>query len=349
MSLLSTFLRWWGTALLDLVPASVRSVVAPEKPVIVGTGHPDVRLVRLARSMKTEISTLDAIGERYRKRLQRDARRGAIELAAGIQRQDTVEIMTTLPRMAESNLSEALDYEIDRLTPFEPAEIYYAGEIAGPSSQDSIAIRLTYTARARADRIIDRMTAAGLPPTRLGVLDKSERLGTANLLPGRSRKRWRAGRVVAAVLAVLSVLSLAGWWTLSYMQRTDRIAVLERQLADTRRAALERQAVTGGPEGYEQLKIKAFEAKQSALSALLLLDALTEALPDNTVLTTLEVQQNTIVMSGNSTEASGLIARLDGHPGFSNPVFRSPITRSETEGRSSFVLSVDIVRTGLNQ
>lgn len=349
MSFLSNFLTWWGTSLLDLVPLSVRRFVAPEKPVLLGTGYPDVMLTQVGRSARTDIGSLDAISGRNRNRLQRDARRGAIEIAAGIQRQDTVEIMTTLPRVAQGNLDEVLDYEIDRLTPFEPGEIYYAGEPAGSSSPDTIAIRLTYTARARADGIIDRMSAAGLQPVRLGVLDETGRLGSINLLPGSAKKRWRTGRVVAAVLAILSVLFLTGWWTLNYLQRSDRIAALEGKLDETRRAAIARQTTSGDVQDYEHLKLRAYDAKKSALSSLLVLDALTEALPDNTVLTTLEVQSDTILMSGNSAEASGLIARLDGHPAFSNPVFRSPITRSETEGRSSFVLSVDVVRKGLGK
>ena len=284
---------------------------------------------------------LDALMPRERARLARLAKRGRLDVALMLPEQMLGNRQVELPAAAEADLDKVLGFEIDRLTPFQPAELYYAGEISGRDrDRGTIEVAVTYAPKAGVADYLERLAAAGLPATALGASDGSAEGGlpAPNLLPVPPARNWTTGRAVASVLGLAAVALVAGLWWQALEEREARIAVLETELADLRRSLMQSQ-LDALPPGAEAA-LAAHQIKAAALPMIGLLDRLTDLIPDGTSIAVLEVGEGQIKLSGDSDDPAGLVGLFEAAGDFADPAFEAPITRDGTDGRARFLLSL---------
>jgi len=73
---------------------------------------------------------------------------------------------------------------------------------------------------------------------------------------------------------------------------------------------------------------------------VMLLEALSGALPDDTWLTSLNLSGERLVIEGRSSSAAALVRRLEMTRGFGRVEFGAPVTRSVSDGLEHFQLVV---------
>lgn len=74
-----------------------------------------------------------------------------------------------IPSPDEASLPNILQYELDRLIPMEPSEVYYDYQVLGKEGGSIFKVLLSAVPRKVADYYVGLLKNAGLPPTVLGV------------------------------------------------------------------------------------------------------------------------------------------------------------------------------------
>ena len=173
----------------------------------------------------------------------------------------------------------------------------------------------------------------------------------ANLLPAADRVRsadpWRVWNWALIALAVIAVAG--GLWQLLDNRRAAA-QQLERQVesrsAATRQVALQRQQLLDTVQGAAFLD----RARSGRPTMVEIMDELSRRLPDNTYLEKLAVEDDKLLLIGLSSEASALVARLEGSPLWTSPALTGALQPDPRTNRDRFTLTADLaIKPGAGQ
>lgn len=339
---IASFLRWWGRSLARLVPIGLRRALAGRRARLVAIAGPEIELRQVSGGRFADAGTLDTLGARERVRLARLAKRGRLDVALMLPDHMLGRRQVELPAAAEADLQKVLGFEIDRLTPFQQSELYYAGEIvARDRERGTVEVAVTYAPKASVSDSLDRLEQAGFAATCLGAADEAQddsALPSPNLMPAPPSRTWTTGRTLASILCLAAIGLGAGLWWQAMNAREAKIATLETELADLRRSLLQSQ-MDALPPGAEAA-LAAHDIKTGAMPMIGLLDRLTDMIPDGTSIAVLEFGEGRIRLTGDSDDPAGLVGLFEEAPDFADPSFEAPITRDGSDGRARFLLSL---------
>jgi general secretion pathway protein L len=308
---------WWVRQIKSLIPAAWR-----------GTGGEDAVIVRIDR--------LDEVPERSEGAILL-RRRGAETFAAplrfsGADFAGAANLATALrlppgtvlrrevrlPAAAERDLVRVLGFEMDRLTPFTPDEIFWGVGGVRREAPGAIKLNLLITLRAPLENLLAALARGKLRP---GYVEDAG--GRIALSPGLAPRKKGFYAALYGLCAVLAVACLA-------------VPVIRQQAAlDAAQARID--ALT--PAAHEAMRLRqrlaiaasgqeAVAAAQASGDALQILAALTAALPDDTYITDFTLKSGELTFDGESANAARLIALLAAVPKFQNPGFAAPVTRA---------------------
>ena len=249
-----------------------------------------------------------------------------------------------VPGAAVDRLREVLRFEIERQTPFEANGVVFDALLLGRRPDGQADIELVVVPKASFDAAllelgplagslagVDIAGAGGIP---LGV----------NLLPAESRVRisdpWRAWNWALLAVAVLA-LAVGMWQALDNRRAAaDQLArdVASRSSA-ARRVALQRQQLVDAVQGAAFLD----RARSGRPTMVEIMDELSRRLPDNTYLEKLAIEDDHVLLIGLSTEASALVARLEGSALWQSPALTGALQPDPRTQRDRFTLTADLV------
>src|ERR1043166_3241151 len=243
-----------------------------------------------------------------------------------------------LPRAAEEFLTGIVRSQIDRLTPWNPADAVFGWSKPMPSADDRISLVVAATALTRIRPELDRLISSGahsvgvftsLPDA--GSNDSPIKLwderGPSALDVGRVRKALRVGLCAVGISAILTV---SANWTVGAMLATEA-GDLAQQAARLR---------NGG--GNVNAKRMVARRKHDASPVVMTLDALSQILPDHTYLVELRLDANKLRLIGITRDAPSLIGLLEQSGRFSGARFFAPTTRLSSEPGERFHIEVTI-------
>lgn len=230
----------------------------------------------------------------------------------------------SLPAQVKENLRRAIEFELDRVTPFAAEELYYDFRVRPSASREQISIELAFLKRAHLDQWLGILGELGGYPQ---VVTWEGGWPEANLLPpgARSQPR-RTGLWLNRLLWVLILtLVLAVLGTPLWQKRAIAIDLLQR-LGEARHQA--DTVVKTRKQLEDGLKSASFvlERKQAAPHMTELLRKLTELLPDHSWISQLDYGDEEVQIRGESPQATALIGLLAKEPSFQGIGFRSPVT-----------------------
>ncbi len=341
-SLIGRFFHWWGSELAALVPGGLKRLVHPRRPALLARSDgPVVWLERDSRHQREELGSLQDLPAGVRKRYQSRQRKKRLDLVLVAPAGRYVTRAVTFPLAAERDLAGILDYEIERLTPFSASELYYDVKVI---ERDAEAGRLTaeliFVRRADFADVMTAIQQSGFSIDRLDAEDPQGALGGFNLLPKTAKRGGSFNRRLAIVLTCSLVCLLLAWAVLALVQKEQRFEELSDALFQVRRAAIAMQDGAQSVAPGNAVAFAAYRVKQDRMMVSEVVALVSELLPDDTWLDRLSIDDETVEMSGYSSNAAGLIDRFETHPAFLEPIFRSPITRED--GRERFALAVRI-------
>ena len=255
----------------------------------------------------------------------------------------------SLPAQVRDTLPQAIRFELDRLSPFQAEQVVYDfAPLPGAKGDTRLRVDLALCRRDRVDGWVGRLRETGSPVDQItwdGAWPK------ANLLPEAERPRRRQPFLDPIKLLLVLVLALAALALGTPLWQKAR--VLESLDAEVRKARTQAVQVDEARQELEQARRGSTEVlrqKGEQPRMLDLLRELTERIPDDTWVQSLEYQNGEVQVRGESGQATALIALLEEAPGFDGVSFRSPVTQVARTGKERFNLAFtykpDLARHG---
>ena len=250
-----------------------------------------------------------------------------------------------LPRGAAAFLDGIVRSQIDRLTPWSAAEAAYGFTPPQDAPDDRLTLTVAATAGARLAPLMDRLKAEGAGA--ITVTTQADGAGD----PIRVFDHAGAGAAPEAAgvrRILLAVLGGAAGAALLALAVSGIVGGgLDAELDDiTQHIAAQRRAMVAARDGQGAVggALAALERrKREVPAAVLVVEALSQVLPDDTHVTALQMEGDRVEVSGVSREAAGLIRLLEQSRQFAEATFVAPTTRSAGESSERFQISVRVV------
>jgi general secretion pathway protein L len=249
------------------------------------------------------------------------------------------------PKRAVDFLDGMIRTQIDRLTPWTANEAVFSWSAPTDAANERIMLTLAATSNKKVEPLIRLASGQGAaavaayveppagegPPERLKIFDKSLR---GAIGPKIDVPRLLRIVLLCSGLAVVAVLAVATYTDGALDGEQQQ---LQRQIA-ARRAALRLNQNTAAGSALNLLA----KRKQTTPSSVMVLEAITRALPDGTYVTELRIEGDKIQVVGISQDAPSLIRLMEQSPQFSRATFFAPTTRTQGDPGERFHIEAHI-------
>ncbi|WP_392732405.1 PilN domain-containing protein [Stenotrophomonas rhizophila] len=309
-------LRWWRRSLLAWLPERWQWALGWSRSRLLLQQQGDQLHVLRDGGLHTERvlelpwpQTPAALEQRLDARLRTLPRHWLLPAAAALRRP------LRLPAAAASRLRDVVGFEIDRQTPFEPAQVSFDVRELGALDDGQLQVELVVMPRHALEQWAQQVGPWAQGLAGVDIADAEGQPLGVNLLPLDQRqaqrdpmRRWN----LLMGLAALVLLALAGQQILDNRQAAaDALAEQVNAAArDARQVAAERQHLQTLVEGAAFLEQK----RMAHASTVELWNELTRLLPDGTYLEKLSVEGDSLQLIGLSREASQLVPLLQDSP-----------------------------------
>ncbi len=235
-------------------------------------------------------------------------------------------------------------HHIERITPWRVADAHYhIIERPMPGDATRIGVAVAVVPKRVLSRWLVPLEAIKPQVVRL-------RSATADgtdivMLMGGNRsqriERLRRSVAIGLVVGAVATVGLVGWlqWEATLVQSDIDD---QDQVLGERKSVLARTMRRDRPEGDAETKLRQLRAGRP--SAVEIIDALSESVPDTAHLTTLSIDKDHVAISGISTDASRLVPALETSGRFADVAASAATTRVETGTGDRFSLEMKAVR-----
>jgi general secretion pathway protein L len=242
-----------------------------------------------------------------------------------------------LPSRAREFLEGIIREQIDRLTPWSPGEAVFGWSKPVEIASDRIAVTVAATARAQVMPFVQAVAGFGAESIAVStVLDAPEHAASIKVLDQKMRGTLdiqRVRRVLVAVLVIAGVV--AGISISAAMVVADNLAA--RQSDVSRRIAERRATLRAGLDAAGNSALAKLERrKHESPAAVIVIEALSQLLPDHTYVTELRIEGNKMQAVGMTLDAPSLIRLIEQSSHFTRATFFAPTTRSPSEAGDRF-------------
>jgi general secretion pathway protein L len=247
-----------------------------------------------------------------------------------------------LPARAADFLEGIVRAQIDRLTPWSASEAVFGCSAPTRSGTDHITTVIAATTRKVAMAYVEAVS--GFHPAAVAVCtDVAEHnAGRVKVFEQKARGHLDAARLSRALVIALgaaAIAALAAVVVATYV--ADSLGAQESELA--RQISQRRAAIRAGSDGGERSPIAALERrKRETPASVIVLDALTQALPDHTYVTELHLAGNKLQIVGITRDAPSLIPLIEQSQHFTRATFYAPTTRSPSDPGERFHIEARI-------
>ncbi|QDH25317.1 hypothetical protein D5366_08965 [Neokomagataea tanensis] len=321
--MLPVFLQWWRERLSECLPHFLQT-----------QQNETVFNVSADGSLALPLGELQVKRPAKRIRIWSRAPRIVLDLPAG----SILKRRITLPDAARSNPVNAVHYDLDRLTPFQPESIVWSlDNTPQPAPTGFIAFDLLIASKKTFEAALEKLSQAGLSATHLR---SSLRAGGGHFTlpltaPQALRKPQR--KFLYLLIAALALAPFA-FQEIQLFRVNNALSSLDSGRAHAEALQHSILLTQLGPLAVLQ------EEKHNGIP-LVTLQNLTDALPDDTYLTTLRLKGRQLSLEGQSKEAARLIVTLRQTGNFSDVSFSGPVVRSDNHQADLFSLSATATET----
>jgi general secretion pathway protein L len=247
------------------------------------------------------------------------------------------------PKQAADFLEGMVRAQIDRLTPWVASEAVFGTTAPVPIAGERIALTLAATSRQKIQPLLalaadwGAASVAGLveapeaepAPAPIRLFDRTlSGVAGGALDVARLLRMSLLGAGLAAAASLLVSAYLGGEYAAEQQELQQKIS--------QRRAALRINRSDGTAEPLLAKR------KQSSPSSVMVLEAISRALPDTTYVTELHVEGDKMQVVGLTQDAPSLIKLIEQSPQFTRATFFAPTTRSQNDPGERFHIEAHI-------
>jgi len=345
---LPAFLRWWRGELAGMLPAGLRRRMIPPRPVVLllPDGDGDQLSVWAGSEPPEQRDLFDLrsdpalLRDRWRALLD-EFRDGNPEVRLCLPPDQVLQCPVELPLAVESNLGQALRYQLDQITPFSADQVCFDyAVVERDPERGRLKLDLRLVPVARVDELTTLLGAIGVRPHAVDCLASADDSIVAegfNLLSeserpryvyARARTNWLLAGALVGVLAVVMAVSL-----IVRQQAVDRLNRDVEQLRAQAEAVLALQQ-----ELDEALNAANFLAEHRRQRPVFVrvLEEITRILPEDMWLQQLQLKENELEMHGMADGAQRLVELIDDAEMLADAEFRGSIDIDPNTGRERF-------------
>jgi len=241
-----------------------------------------------------------------------------------------------LPARAADFLEGIVRAQVDRLTPWSASEAVFGCSAPVASGTESITTMIAATTRKVAMSYVQAVSV--FHPASVAVCtDISERnAGRVKVFEQKARGHLdaaRLSRALSIMLGVVAVVALLSLVVSSYVG--DSLGAQESELA--RQISARRAAIRAGSDGSDRSPVAALERrKYETPASVIVLEALSQLLPDHTYVTELHLAGTKLQIVGITRDAPSLIPLIEQSQHFTRATFYAPTTRSPSDPGERF-------------
>jgi general secretion pathway protein L len=249
-----------------------------------------------------------------------------------------------LPSRASDFLEGIVRAQIDRLTPWNASEAAFGWSVSREDTSGRLSVTVVATARSLIAPIVNAIS--DLSPDSITVTTTAEtadgRTSAVNVFTRRigddlAVRRVRRGLVLVASAACCAAFTAVAAWAIVGADLKSQQASLARQLTENR-ASLESGHATATGGALSSIERR----KRMAPSGVMVLDALSQILPDDTYLNEFRMEDGKIQIAGLTHDAPALIRLIEQSQHFTRTSFFAPTTRLPDETEEHFHIEAAI-------
>jgi general secretion pathway protein L len=346
--LLTAAVGWWLAEIRRIIPAKlVRHIVRPPKRLRIDLVDGRAAIVLCRRGGERPLGEFDlnhgsddAGAARIAAAARRLSRDGTV-VTLCIPEHHALRADVSLPIEAKGNLSEALGYEMDRLTPYRASDVYFCHKIKQRSDCGKrLSITLALLPRALVDAALQGLTRVGLHPHIVSLSGQGVFCDPqSNFLSIESAARQsRFGRRLSWTLALLATATALALAVVSFQNRWTTHASLAEQVERLRREQRVMQELNKQLAQVAATHDGVLALKRDHRPVSDLLNSLARLVPDDSWLYRLRSKDGSVEISGLSANASALIGIIEASSEFRDVAFAAPVTRDPALGLERFII-----------
>jgi general secretion pathway protein L len=246
------------------------------------------------------------------------------------------------PKQAVDFLDGMIRTQIDRLTPWTADDVVFGWSPPVAIANERVELTLASTSKQEIQplvRLASNMGGASIAgfamlpatdgaPTRIKIFDQPLHGAAAADVP----------RILRVALLSAGIAAAASLMAATYIGSNldSDLQQLMRRISE-RRASLRLNPNAGG----SALSLLA-KRKQTSPSSVVVLEALSQALPDSTYTTELRIEGDKLQVVGMTQDAPSLIRLIEKSPQFARATFFAPTTRAQNESGERFHIEAQI-------
>lgn len=345
----SRFISWWGRELSALVPKRDgshlrgRRIVLKQEQAVIRLGLEDGRReIELARSDDLARSReVDGSLERLA------SQRSRPPIVIRLSRSSALERTVLLPEAAVDDAHNIAMLDLERATPLRTGSVLAACEVQpGAAPAGRVRIRQYVVKRAdiapsvsllqRHGLAVDRIeieTGEGGPPIALRSADSQDSVPTR-------RRSW------TAPLLLLTVAGVAAAAAIAIVRYERAVASVRAQNEQLRAQFAQASAARATSDATGRRLDSLIGWHGSYKSRAVVVDTLTRLLPDTDYLTSLQIADGIVELSGYSVSTAVLVPIIERSGVFDRAMLTSPAVLDQRTGKERFTLRARIVGEG---
>lgn len=253
---------------------------------------------------------------------------------------DVVQRTIQIPRAASDLMDSVVENKIETIVPWPQENTHYGYRVAGPNatSPDQIDTDIVATAKGIVDAALERARSIGLSPSTVDFAPSPQAASTVELMSleadpiSKTAARFHVS-LVGLLIASLALCAFGVYraWDLEaqYNELESKITTVMSRVEDVKKLNAENAKLK---EQRERLA----KRKLDDPPVMVLIEALSRALPDTAYLDELEIHEKETRIVGKSADPTGLIAMLESTPEFEDVRFAAPTTREDGQTLGTF-------------
>src|SRR5258707_8668226 len=247
-----------------------------------------------------------------------------------------------LPRRAVEFLDGIVRAQIDRLTPWTPGEAVFSWTPPTDAPNDRIELTIAATARALVTPYVQAIADLGVASVAVLTAPADQpHSAPIKVFEQRARGVLEIDRIRRTLVALFLISGLAAAITMGYSAFALDSLDAEQQ-ALSQKISARRAALRASPEFTISAQRMLERRKQSTPSNLIVLEALSQILPDHTFVTELRIEVDKLQIVGVTRDAAALIGLIEQSPHFTRARFYAPTTRTPGDPGERFHIEAQV-------